>query len=177
MKLKEELLAEIRVFKAPELANQILKSHQLSALIKLALEKDPLLSSRAMWVLSHCSDIDSTFVKPYYSTLILNLQNKPLHDGVIRSTLRLFQEHEVPEEHQSFLIDKCYEYVKNPAEAIAIRSFAITVIYHISKPYPELLHELNLLLLHLSTNEASPGMISKLKNTMALIENDKRSVK
>jgi hypothetical protein len=170
MKLKEELLAEIRVFKAPELAIQILKSHQLSGLVKLALEKDPLLSSRSMWVLSHCSDINPLCVKPYYSTLILNLKNKRLHDGVIRCTLRLFQEQKVPIKHQSFLIDKCYEYVKNPTEAIAIRSFAITVIYQISKPYPELLHELKLLLLHLSNNDASPGMKSKLKNTLKLIE-------
>ena len=170
MKLREELLAEIRVFKAPELAKHILRSHQLSELVKLALEKDPLLSSRAMWVLSHCSDIEPSCVKPYYSTLILNLQNKPLHDGVIRSTLRLFQDHEVPIEHQSFLIDKCYEYVKNPSEAIAIRSFAITVIYRISKPYPELLLELKLLLTHLKTNDASPGMLSKLNKTLALIE-------
>lgn len=177
MKIKEELLAEIRVFKAPELAKQILKSHQLSALVTLALEKDPLLSSRAMWVLSHCSDIDPTCVKPYYSSLILNLKNKPLHDGVIRSTLRLFQEHEVPEEHQSFMLDKCYEYVKNPAEAIAIRSFAITVIYQISKPYPELLHELKLLLTHLKTNDESPGMLSKIKKTLASIEKDSRIVK
>ncbi len=177
MKIKEELLAEIRVFKAPELAKQILKSHQITELIKLALEKDPLLSSRAMWVLSHCSDIDPSCVKPYYSTFILNLKNKPLHDGVIRGTLRLFQEQDVPTKHQSFMIDKCYEYVKNPSEAIAIRSFAITVIYQISKPYPELLHELKLLLTHLSTNDSSPGMKSKLKKTLGLIEKDIRRIK
>ncbi len=176
MKIKEELLAEIRVFKAPELAKQILKSHQIAELVTLALERDPLLSSRAIWILSHCSDIDQTCVKPYYSSLILNLKNKQLHDGVIRSTLRLFQEQEVPIEHQSFLLDKCYEYIKNPSEAIAIRSFAITVIYNISKPYPELLYELKLLLTHLKTNESSPGMLSKLKKTVALINKNNLSL-
>jgi hypothetical protein len=177
MKLKEKFLADIRVFKAPELAKQILKSHQLSELVKLALEKDALLSSRAMWVLTHCSDIDPTCVKPYYASLILNLKNKSLHNGVIRGTLRLFQEQDVPTEHQSFLLDKCYEYVKNPAEAIAIRSFAITVIYQISKSYPELLNELKLLLLHLNTNDTSPGMTSRIKNTLKLIERNKRNIK
>lgn len=174
MKIKDELLAEIRVFKAPELAKQILKLKQVAELATLALEKDPLLSSRAIWVLSHCNLIDSKSIKPYYSSLILNLQNKQLHDGVIRGTLRLFQTNEVPEEHQSFLIDKCYEYVKNPAETIAIRSFAITVIYKISKPYPELLNELKLLLLHLKTNDTAPGMVSKIKNTLKAIEKDNR---
>ena len=116
-------------------------------------------------------------MKPYYSTLILNLQNKPLHDGVIRSALRLFQEQEVPIKHESFLLDKCCEYVKDPAEAIAIRSFAITVIYRISKPYSELLQELKLLLTHLKTNEVSSCMTSKIKNTLKLIEKDSRIIK
>ena len=169
MKIKEELLADIRVFKAPNLADQIIELSHISELIQLCLDKNHLLSSRATWVLAHCSDKNHNSIKPFYSQLILNLKTKKLHDGVIRNTLRLFQENEVPIEHQSFMLDQCYQYIKNPFEAIAIRSFAITVVFKISKPYPELLNELELLLQHLSVNDTSPGMISKIKNTLKLI--------
>ena len=170
MTIKEELLADIRVFKAPDLAKHILATSQLNELVTLGLEKDHLLSSRAMWVLSHCSDIDSNCVKPYYSKLILNLKHKNLPDGVIRSTLRLFQDNEVPSKHQALVLDTCYTYIKNPLKAIAIRSFAITVVYQLSKPYPELLNELKMVLLHVSTHPDSPGMNSKIKNTLKLID-------
>ncbi len=123
-----------------------------------------------MWVLSHCSDLDANYIKPYYSKLILNLKNKNLPDGVIRSTLRLFQDNDVPLKHQSFMLDVCYSYIKNPLKAIAIRSFAITVVYQLSKPYPELLNELKMVLLHVSSHPDSPGMNLKIKNTLKLID-------
>jgi hypothetical protein len=65
LNIKDELIADIRVFKAPDLAGQILNNNQEKELIKLALDKDQLLSSRAMWVLGHCSDIDYNRVKPF----------------------------------------------------------------------------------------------------------------
>ena len=170
MIIKEELLADIRAFKAPDLAKHILATSQIDELVKLGLEKDRLLSSRAMWVLSHCNDMDTTCIKPYYSKLILNLKNKNLPDGVIRNTLRLFQENEIPNKYQVLMLDTCYTYIKNPLVAIAIRSFAITVVYQLSKTYPELRHELKLVLKDLSTHPDSPGMVSKIQNTLKLID-------
>jgi len=169
LNIKDELLADIRVFKAPELAKIILLNHQERSLLELALDKDHLLSSRAMWVMSHCSDIDYKRVKYYEVKLIENLKNEYLHNGVIRNTLRLFQKHPVPKKQETFVLDKCFEYIKNPSEAIAVRAFAITVVFNISKPYPELLDELLLVLQHMSVTEEGPGIRSRVKNTIKTI--------
>lgn len=164
--IKDELIADIRTFKAPELAKTILKNNQAADLISLAFEKDHLLSSRAMWVMGHCSDLDYNFIKPYHVKLINRLKNKNLHNGVIRNTLRLFQKYPVPKKSEAFILDKCFEYVKNPLEAIAVRAFAITVIFNIAKPYPELLNELLIILNHMSETEDGPGIRSRVKNTI-----------
>ena len=164
--IKAELTADIRAFKAPVLAKTILKNNQVADLIALAFEKDHLLSSRAMWVLGHCSDLEYNSIKPFHAKLINRLKNKDLHNGVIRNTLKLFQKQPVPKKSESFILDKCFEYVKNPSEAIAVRAFAITVIFNISKPYPELLGELLVVLNHLSETETGPGIRSRVKNTI-----------
>ncbi len=172
--IKDALLPDIREFKAPALAQKIINSNQISELVSLAFEKDHLLSSRAMWVFGHCSDIDYNCTKPYHLKLINNLKQKNLHNGVIRNTLRLFQIHSVPKKTESFMLDKCFEYIKNPSEAIAVRVFAIRVVFNISKPYPELLNELLIVLNHLSETEEGPGIRSRVKNTIKAIQKLKK---
>jgi len=172
--IKDALLPDIREFKAPALAQKIINSNQISELVSLAFEKDHLLSSRAMWVFGHCSDIDYSRTKPFHLKLINNLKQKNLHNGVIRNTLRLFQIHSVPKKTESFMLDKCFEYIKNPSEAIAVRAFAITVVFNISKPYPELLNELLIVLNHLSETEEGPGIRSRVKNTIKAIQKLKK---
>lgn len=166
LNIKDELMADIRVFKAPILAQTIFKNNLEKELFNLALEKDHLLSSRAMWVLAHCSDLDYDRIKPFHVKLVSNLKNENLHNGVIRNTLRLFQKQAIPKIHESFMLDKCFQYIKNPSEAIAVRSFSMNVVFNISKPYPELLHELSIILQHLNITEESAGIRSKVKNTL-----------
>ena len=167
--LAAELTNDIRSFKAPGLARQVIKQDLLNELVTCALNSDQLLSSRAMWVLAHCSDIDYDTIKPYHDRLIKNLAKAGLHNGVIRNTLRLYQQHPVPEKHHAFLLDKCYEYIRDPAEAIAVRSFAINVVFRISKPYPELLDELRAVLMHQNVSEELAGIRSRVTNTLKAI--------
>ena len=168
--LTEQLTAEIRAFKAPELARYIIKRQLLEELIRCALHPDHLLSSRAMWVLGHCSDIEYNSIRKYHGRLIENLSRQDLHNGVIRNTLRLYQQYPVPEAYQAFLLDLCHGYIQDPAQAIAVRSFAITVVFNISKPYPELLSELRTVLEQLPAGDEPAGIRSKVKNTLKAID-------
>lgn len=167
--LKEKLEGG-RDFKAPVIAEQILNSGKEAELIELALNDDFLLSNRAMWIVDHCSTLDYDRIKPFHAKLINNLKKKKLHHGVIRSTLSLFQKHSVPQKSESFLLDKCYEYLKNPSWAIAVRAFAITTAYNISKQYPELLEELAVVLKHLAPTEETPAMKVRIRNTLKEIQ-------
>jgi hypothetical protein len=81
----------------------------------------------------------------------------------------LFQTNNIPKREEGFLLNKCFDYAKNPNEAIAIRSFAITIIYTISKPYPELLNELLIVLQHINQTDTSPGIKSKVTHTLKAI--------
>ena len=168
--LTSDLIENIKFFSPKQLANDVLKRNGLSELVNLCLNKDLLISSRATWVLWHCSDIDFSAIVPFHVKLIDNLKNKNLHNGVIRNTLRLFQKYHVPKKKESFMIDICYGYIKNPNEAIAVRAFAMTIIFNISKPYPELLSELKSVLQLLNHPDESGGIKSRIKNTFKDID-------
>ncbi len=83
--------------------------------------------------------------------------------------LHLFQNHPVPKKHETFLLDKAFSYLTNPSESIAIRVFSMTVIFNISKPYPDLLNELQLAIHHLVETESSAAILSRSKKTLAQI--------
>lgn len=155
-----------RNFKATELAKTILANHLEEELLISSLDDDQLISNRAMWVLNHCADLEFERIKPFHVKLINHLKNKNLHSGVIRSILRMFQNHPVPKKLESFMLDKCFECIKNPSEAIAVRAFAMTVVFNISKPYPELLNELSIVLNHLNVTEESAAIRARTKNTL-----------
>lgn len=157
---------ENRNFNAQELAKTILSEKLEKELLVYALNDNQLVSNRAIWVLTHCADIEPERIKPFHEILINHLKNKKLHSGVVRSILRIFQTQPVPKKLQSFVLDKCYDFVKNPSEAIAVRAFAMTVIFNISKPYPELLNELAIVLNHLNIAEESAGIKNRAKHTL-----------
>lgn len=167
--IRDELAADARTFKAPVLAKEILKHGMEKGLAALALDKDQRVSSRALWVLGYCDGMEPERIKPFHARLVPNLKNKNLHPGVIRGTLSFFQEHPVPKKQESFMLDLCYAYLKNPSEAIAVRAFSITVIYNISKAYPELLQELLMVLNELSVHEDGAAMRARIKNTVKAI--------
>lgn len=155
-----------RNFKAPVLAKTILSKNLEKELLVFALDKDQLISNRAIWVLNHCADIEPDRIKLFHSKLISHLKNKNLHNGVIRSVLRIIRNHPVPKKQESFMLDKCLEYIKNPSEAIAVRAFAMPVAFNIAKPYPELLNELEIILRNFNIAEESAGIKVTIRNTL-----------
>lgn len=160
---------ENRNFNAQELAKTILFEKSEKELLVYALNDNQLVSNRAIWVLTHCADIEPERIKPFHEILIRHLKNKKLHSGVVRSVVRIFQTQPVPKKLQSFMLDKCFEYIKNPSEAIAVRAFAMSVVFNISKPYPELLNELAIVLTHLNIAEESAGIKNRVKHTLNAI--------
>ena len=162
-------------FKMEEVAQYILDKHKENELLKLALMPDKKLSSRAIWALSHCADLSYERVIPFHTTLINNLKQDDLHDGVKRGILRLFQEYPIPKKHETFMLDLCFSYLNNPSEPIAIRMFSMVIVFNISKAYPELLNELELTLHQVLQTETSPGILSRTKKIVYEINGIKKA--
>jgi hypothetical protein len=97
-------------------------------------------------IMIHCVDRWNYLLEPHLERLILNLQNPTLHDAIKRNTVRVLQDVEIPEKLQGTMADIAFTYLQNPTEAIAIKVFSMTIVYNLTKKYPELEEELRFIL-------------------------------
>jgi hypothetical protein len=60
----------------------------------------------------------------------------------VRNILRFYQFSDIPKKIEGELYQMCFDYITNPASAIALRAFSMTICTRIAQRYPELKAEL-----------------------------------
>ncbi len=112
-------------------------SARMKALMSFFFHEEWCYNQRASWTLSFIAKKHPLLIAPYLPQMVHNLEDAK-HDAVIRNTLRLFEDIPIPEEVEGLLLDKCFQYVRSPQYAIAIRCFSITVLGKIALKYPDI---------------------------------------
>ena len=100
------------------------------------------LSQRAAWPVSYCVQLHPDLIKPYFNTLIKQLEREDAHVAVRRNVARLLQFVEIPKRHEGRVFDACYNLFADPTQPVAVRVFSMTVAAKIAKNEPDLLEEL-----------------------------------
>ena len=129
--------------------------------------KDYRVPQRAAHVVSLTFDKRPELVIPYLPKLIQELTRKELRNSLKRNILRILQFYELEEKDRGIVYERSFELMTNPQEEIAVRAFAMTVLYNISQFYPELKPELRAAILYvLEEPESSPGVRSRGNNLL-----------
>lgn len=124
--------------------------------------KDYRVPQRAAYTLSLSFDQHSDLILPYREKLIQHLESPDLKSSLKRNILRVFQFTEIKEEWMGGLYENCFGFLADPKEEIAIRAFAMVVLYNISNNFPELKPELKTMIESvLEEPQISPGVRSK----------------
>lgn len=123
-----------------------LSDENTSAFINVFLNSDYRINQRAAWSLGILGVEHYKRIEPYLGVLIENLKKKGLHDAVKRNTVRFLQEIEIPEPLMGTLADICFKYLANPKEAVAIKVFSMSVLLNLTKRFPDMKNELQLLI-------------------------------
>jgi len=101
-------------------------------------------------------------ILPYRQKLIEYLGLPEPNSSLKRNILRVLQFTEIEKEWMGNLYSRCYEFLGNPKEEIAIRAFSMTVLYNISQNFPELKPELKTAMeMVLAEPRSSPGIQSR----------------
>lgn len=130
-------------------------------LMRLFLFDDYRVSQRASWAVLHCIQKNPAFAKKYLPLMLDNLKN-PVHDAVVRNTVRILDLTDIPENLHAQVMDICFELVNKNQSPIAVKAFSIGVLTKLSKQYPELKNELKAIV----DNQlpfASPAIKSRAK--------------
>ena len=67
--------------------------------------------------------------------------DKTAHDAIRRNALRILEDINIPEKYCGELFEITNNYLHDIKEPIAVRAFAISVMFNIAKKYPDLKNE------------------------------------
>jgi hypothetical protein len=158
MNIREELLKEKNHLKTQAL--KISKfacssPKHFAALMQCFLSNEYRLAQRAAWSVSWAAKKDPSIITPYIKDLVAQLSRKDVHDAVIRNSVRILQEIEIPEQLHGELMNACFNFIESPLTPIAIKAFSLTTLFNLSKSYPEIKNELKLIIEERWDNETA----------------------
>ena len=127
---------------AARIINAVLDSPvRLEELMNLFFSDDNMICQRASWSVGLLGSKNPKIFEPYFPKMIEALEF-PLHDAIVRNTLRTWKEMEIPEEYEGVVFERCYNYLVDVNQPVAIRVFAMCILSNIAVKYPELIEEL-----------------------------------
>jgi hypothetical protein len=142
MTVRETLYQTLSKEETSEIASKIVRDEKmLSELMDCFFDANLRLMHKAANLLLECIGHDALVLQPYMQKLLDNLDGTA-PEPVARNTFRLFQFIEVPEEFSGRLLDKAFLYFDDESQGIAVKVFAMTVIFNASLIWPELQNEL-----------------------------------
>ena len=143
MNLKAEILKEHSYENSEKLAWDIMENpHYLNDLFQLFWENDYRITQRATWAIIIITEWKPKLIKPFVEKMILTLKMKAINDSIKRNTVRILAEFPIPLHMEGEITEICFGYLNNPAEAIAIKVFSMTILERMVEKHPELKAEL-----------------------------------
>jgi len=114
---------------------------RIPELMDCFLHEEMRICQRASWPLGMLGKSHPELLYPYIDDMLKAIEN-PVHNAVVRNTLRTFQFMDFPEEIEGKIFDISLHYLMDMESAVAFKVFGMTVCYNISMKYPELAEEL-----------------------------------
>lgn len=158
MNIQEELLKEKNHSKtqALKISNYACSSPKhFKELMQCFLSNEYRLAQRAAWSVSWAAQNKPELITPYIKDLVAQLPRKDVHDAVIRNSVRILQQIEIPESLHGELMNYCFEFIESNSVPAAIKAFSLTTLYNLSKFYPEIKNELKLIIEERWNNETA----------------------
>lgn len=117
---------------------------KMDELMKIFVEGPIRITQRAAWPLGFIAEKKPNLLAKYYDIFINELHKPNNHDAVTRNILRALQYTKIPEKHQGIILNRCFEFLNDVNQPIAIKAFSMTVAYNLSKQYPDIKNELKI---------------------------------
>jgi hypothetical protein len=145
--LREEILKEHSKSHALTIANYACESKKnFRELMNCFLDDQYRLAQRAAWSVCFAAKKKPEMVYPHIKDLVSVLEKKNVHDAVIRNSVRVLQEIEIPEKYHGEVMNACFQFLEKPSTAVAIKAFSLTTLFNLSKKYPDIKPELKLII-------------------------------
>ena len=140
MNIEDALLKEHSKAQCDKIVKYIGNNKERFAeLMKLFFKGEYRVTQRAAWPMSYCVRKHPQLINPYFKRLLDNLEKPGLHDAILRNTVRLLQDADIPETHHGRVMTICFNFIQSNDTAVAIKAFSLSILHNLSKKYPEIL--------------------------------------
>lgn len=147
MDLEEQILAEHSKENTRYVADFIGNDQEkFDQLMRLFFSGQYRLSQRTAWIMSACVEKYPVLIHPHLRKLISYIPGTGNHPAVRRNSLRLLQFVEIPAGLRGPLISICFDLLVDKKEAIAVKVFAMSVLFNLIENEPELCRELKIII-------------------------------
>ncbi|NBC82637.1 MAG: hypothetical protein GVY19_04565 [Bacteroidetes bacterium] len=171
MDLKDQLLTMHSKLNTINLAHVIgTNKNVFRQLIDLMMTHDTVLSPRAAYTADYCTEINPDLIDHEYERIINNLFHEK-KQPILRHSLRMLSRYEIPEKYEGYLFDFCLSTLENQTNDIAVRVYAMQLLYNISERQSDLKPELKVIFENYSDHE-SAGMRSRSSRLMKQLDNE-----
>ncbi len=169
MNIKDSLLAEHSKKQTDRIVKYIgADAGRFAVLMKLFFAGEYRITQRAAWPMSYCVQNHPELIKPYFKKLLDFLQKPGVHAAVIRNTVRLLQDIDIPEKYHGQVMSICFDYIQDIKTPAAVKAFSLTILQNLSKKYPEILPELKTIIEERWSHE-TPAFKSRAKKILKTI--------
>jgi hypothetical protein len=112
-------------------------------MLDFALLDKPKFAMRAMRVINLVTDKNPILLEPFIPEIAKSLSNYRTI-GLKRGIAKIFseQDYDYDEDTAGHLVHICFNWLNDPAEAIALKIYSMTILYMISNAYPGIKPEL-----------------------------------
>ncbi len=170
MNLRQSLLKEHSKKQCRKIVKFVGNDKQkFKSLMNLLYDEDSIVSQRAAWPIGFIGKDHPELVEPHLKKMLKTLEI-PVHNAVRRNIVRVLENYDIPEKYLGLAANNCFTLLEDPAIAIGIKAFSMTILFNICKKEPELKNELKLIIESMLEG-ASPGILSRANRILPALEN------
>jgi hypothetical protein len=142
-------------------------------LMEITLSGNDRVHWRASWAADKINEMIPGIAAPWIETLT-GLLPGLTHNGKKRQFMKFISLYPVPPDSAGFLFDFCLIKMVSEAEDIAVRAYAMQILYNISQMEPDLKPELLQILEQEKEHKSSAGLEAKSKNLIQRLRKEIR---
>ena len=132
------------------------------------VDKEYCIAQRVAWSVSDVAQRKPELIQPYVKEIVQQLQRTDVHPAVVRNSVHILQSIAIPEQLHGQVMNACFNFIEKPATPVAIKAFALTTLYNLSKHYPDIQQELKTIIEERMNNETA-AFISRGKKILVTI--------
>lgn len=143
MSFKQRLENEYCKATIHTIVNEICEQpEKMNELMQTFVDGPLRVTQRAAWPLGFIAQRQPALLSNYYDILIEELHKEDNHNAITRNILRALQYTKIPKKYQGTILNRCFEFLHDSSQPIAIHAFSMTVAFNLSKLYPDIIPEL-----------------------------------